>query len=54
MPLYEYRCRECKKVFSVRLHIEEHEKKRPKCPGCGSRKLDQRFGSFFAKTTRKS
>ena len=54
MPLYEYRCRECKKSFSVRMRISEHERKRPKCPKCGSRKLDQRYGTFFAKTTKKS
>lgn len=54
MPLYEYRCRECDHTFSLRMRIEEHEKKRPKCPECGSRKLQQVYGSFFAKTTKKS
>ncbi len=54
MPLYEYQCRECGKSFSIRLHIDEHEKKRPKCPKCGSRKLEQKFSSFFAKTAKKS
>lgn len=54
MPLYEYHCKECDKVFSLRLHIKEHEKKRPKCPKCGSRKLAQVYSSFFAKTAKKS
>ena len=54
MPVYEYQCKECKKRFSLRMHIEEHEKKRPKCPHCGSRKLSRRYSSFFAKTARKS
>ena len=54
MPLYEYQCRECKKSFSVRMRIDEHEKRRPKCPKCGSRKLQQRYGAFFAKTAKKS
>jgi putative FmdB family regulatory protein len=54
MPTYEYRCRECGEVFTLRLHIDEHGRKRPKCPECGSRKLEQRFGSFFAKTAKKS
>lgn len=54
MPLYEYQCRECGHVFSLRLSIEEHEKKRPKCPKCDSRKLEHRYGSFFAKTAKKS
>lgn len=54
MPLYEYQCRECRKTFSVRMKINEHGKKRPKCPHCGSRKLDQQYSSFFAKTGKKS
>ncbi|UCC73466.1 MAG: zinc ribbon domain-containing protein [Gemmatimonadota bacterium] len=54
MPLYEYQCNECGKTFSLRLRIEEHDKKRPKCPHCGSRKLTQQFSSFFAKTAKKS
>jgi len=54
MPTYEYQCKECGKVFDLRLHIEEHDRKRPKCPKCGSRKLEQKFTSFFAKTDKKS
>lgn len=54
MPVYEYECRECKKTFSLRLHIDERAKKKPKCPHCGSRKLTQRFTAFFAKTAKKS
>jgi putative FmdB family regulatory protein len=54
MPLYEYQCRECGNIFSLRLHIEEYAKKRPKCPKCGSRKLTHLLGTFFAKTSKKS
>lgn len=54
MPLYEYQCRECGHTFSLRFHIVEHEKKRPKCPKCGSRKLEHKLSGFFAKTTKKS
>jgi putative FmdB family regulatory protein len=54
MPLYEYTCRECEKTFSIRLSVKDHERKRPKCPHCGSRKLTQQFSSFFAKTSKKS
>lgn len=54
MPLYEYRCKECSKEFTLRLGISEHEKKRPKCPKCGSRKLEQQYSAFFAKTAKKS
>ena len=54
MPIYEYECRECGESFSIRLHIDEHDRKRPKCPKCGSRKLEQKFTGFFAKTAKKS
>lgn len=54
MPLYEYHCRECDQNSSIRMRIDEHEKKRPKCPHCGSRKLDQVYSPFFAKTAKKS
>ena len=54
MPLYEYHCRECGHDFSLRLHIKEHDSKRPKCPECGSRKLEQKYSAFFAKTAKKS
>lgn len=54
MPTYEYRCLECRKTFTVLHRIEEHARKRPKCPKCGGRKVEQQFASFFAKTEKKS
>jgi putative FmdB family regulatory protein len=54
MATYEYRCLECERSFTVRHPIGEHERKRPKCPKCGSRKVEQKLSSFFAKTARKS
>ena len=54
MPTYEYRCDECNKRFSRVEKISQHGKKRPKCPKCGSAKVVQVFGSFFAKTSKKS
>lgn len=38
MPLYEYRCRECRRKFSL---LEGVTAKKPvrACPKCGSRKL---------------
>lgn len=54
MPHYEYRCQECKKKFSLLLTVEEHERRRPKCPHCGSTKIEQQWAAFFAVTGKKS
>ena len=54
MPTYEYACKDCRHTFTLRLRIEEHDKKRPKCPKCGSRKLEHVYSAFFAKTAKKS
>jgi putative FmdB family regulatory protein len=54
MPTYEYRCLECTQTFEQTVRMADHETARPKCPGCGSEKVEQMFSSFFAKTSRKS
>src|SRR5204863_10015157 len=54
MPIYEYRCTECDTRFSQQEGIEEHGRKRPACPKCKSRAVEQVFSPFFAKTVRKS
>ena len=54
MPAYDYRCGKCRKYFTVRLTITEHDKKKPGCPKCGTRKVTQQMASFFAVTSKKS
>jgi putative FmdB family regulatory protein len=54
MPTYEYRCGKCKKRFSRVEHISQHGGKHPKCPKCGSTKVEQVFSAFYAKTAKKS
>lgn len=54
MPIYEYRCTKCDKRFTHQEPLAEHGKKRPACPKCGSRAVEQVFTAFFAKTVRKS
>lgn len=38
MPLYEYRCRECERRFTLLVGVTAAKVKRA-CPKCGSRKL---------------
>lgn len=54
MPNYSYRCEACRKTFTLQMTIADHDKKRVKCPKCGSRKAKQQVQSFGVKTTKKS
>ncbi len=54
MPTYEYRCRKCGKKFSEVMTMAEHDKKKVKCPKCGSTQVGQSVGSFYTTTSRKS
>lgn len=55
MPIYEYQCTDCKHVWDVSEHIDEHSKPHvTRCPKCGSEHVEQVLTDFFAKTGRKS
>jgi putative FmdB family regulatory protein len=54
MPLYEYRCSNCRKKFSLKMSVTELEKGSPKCPKCGSKKTEKLISGFFAQTSKKS
>jgi putative FmdB family regulatory protein len=54
MPTYEYRCRDCHHVFDRAEPLAEHGRSRPECPKCSSKKVEQVFTPFFAKTSHKS
>ncbi len=40
MPIYEYRCRECNKVFEV-LTLSSSDPGIGGCPACGSKEADK-------------
>lgn len=54
MMTYDYHCERCGKNFSVKQTLEEHEKKKVKCPDCGSIRVKHKPEPFFAKTSKKS
>jgi len=54
MPVYEYHCNSCGRDFDHVESMQEHERKHPACPSCGSENVEQRFSAFFAKTSKKS
>jgi len=54
MPTYTYACAKCHKRFTRVEAVSTHSGRPPTCPKCGSRQVTQVFGSFFAKTSKKS
>lgn len=54
MPIYEYRCMNCGKIFSLQLSMAEREVKNITCPDCMGDDIVQQYPSFFAKTSKKS
>ena len=54
MPVYDFKCVECKKRFSVTLTVADRTKDRIKCPKCDSREVEQQYESVYAVTSKKS
>jgi putative FmdB family regulatory protein len=54
MPTYEFQCQDCGKEFSEIMSISQRSRKKPPCPKCKSRKVDQLVSGFMAITSRKS
>lgn len=54
MPTYQYRCSDCQHVFDRIEPLAEHGAKKPACPKCRSRNVEQVLTAFFAKTSHKA
>ena len=54
MPIYDYRCPNCKKKFTAVLSIGEHDAGKVKCPKCGESQVQQLITAFLVKTSKKS
>ncbi|MDX1431994.1 MAG: zinc ribbon domain-containing protein [Gammaproteobacteria bacterium] len=54
MPTYEYKCQKCGKKFERIERVSEHDASHMRCPKCKSTQVAQVYGTFFAKTSRKS
>ena len=55
MPIYEYTCQECKRVFILALSLKELEAKPTvTCPHCKSVKVEKKYSAFTAVTSKKS
>ena len=55
MPTYEFKCKDCEKIFFLQQTFQEHEKNpRPACPHCKSKKTEQLFSAVSVITSKKS
>ena len=46
MPTYAYLCRACGRPFETNMSIREKEAWKPRCPVCGSAKVEQQLFGF--------
>ncbi len=53
MPIYEYRCKKCGKVFEV-LFRSRDEKLKVSCPSCQSEKAEKLLSVFGSKVEKDS
>mgnify|MGYP001028040570 FL=1 len=55
MPVYEFRCNDCRKSFTLVKSVREYESAAVKCPKCGKRKgVERKWSRVYAVTSRKS
>lgn len=54
MPVYEFVCNACQKMFTRILTIAVHENEKIACPHCVSENVEQCWAAFYAMTSRKT
>lgn len=46
MPVYEFLCRDCNRVFNFLARDPDAMKRRPACPKCGGAQMEKLFSQF--------
>lgn len=54
MPTYEFRCEDCKNVFSLVISVAERDKGKIACPACKKKNVKQQISTFRTQTSKKS
>ena len=54
MPVYEFKCNDCKHEFNLTMSVPDHDKAKVECPKCKSTNVVWVPAPFFAVTSKKS
>lgn len=54
MPIYEFKCKHCGKIFDVIESFTEHDEHKEKCPQCKSDNIEQVIRAANIVTSKKS
>ena len=54
MPVYEFRCQDCKRDFEIVSPISGYDEEKVTCPGCGGKNVERLWSRVFAVTSKKS
>ncbi len=46
MPTYEFRCEDCKRVFTLVMSMAERDKGKVSCPTCKKKNVKQQISTF--------
>ena len=55
MPVYEFRCNDCRKKFTLVKAVKDYKTGANPCPKCGKRKgVERVWSQVYAVTSKKS
>jgi putative FmdB family regulatory protein len=54
MPVYEFKCLDCGKTFTLPLVVKDFEENKYECPSCKTKNLEEQFSSVNVVTGKKS
>jgi putative FmdB family regulatory protein len=54
MPVHEFLCEDCNRIFNFLARHPKSARRRPKCPKCGGRRMGKLFSAFATSRGAKS
>ncbi len=54
MPIYEFKCKDCRKRFEIDRSVAQYVPAKVRCPKCSSRNVERYWGGIQVHTGKKS